>query len=425
MDEGDLIRLGLLLVAVLFSAFFSGSEAAFLSLDRGRVAQLQRSGGKRAERVARLANQPEKLFPTVLTGNNLANTTAAALGTTLAASFLSTNNAVIASTVVVTVVLLLFAETIPKTIAAKNSSRFAMATVAPLQLVEWLLYPVAWVLERLTGAVGRLFGVSGAAFVAEEEIRALIEAGRQAGAVEPTEAQMLEQVFRFGDSQLRETMTPRTEIVWIEKGASQREFLNTYREHAHTRFPVYEDSVENVLGTISVKDVVRAIASEELGPEDDVTRLVRPAHFVPETKLVGELFQELRGSGYQMVMAVDEFGGIAGLVTLKQMLEEIVGRVGEEGGGEEQEYQAIDANTYQVEGGMHVDEANEHLAIDIPDGDYETVAGFLLVRLGHIPTVGEFVYHRGFLLEVTEMRGAKIEQLKVTRVATPVGEEEP
>ena len=344
MDEGDLIRLGLLLVAVLFSAFFSGSEAAFLSLDRGRVAQLQRSGGKRAERVARLATQPEKLFPTVLTGNNLANTGAAALGTTLAASFLSTNNAVIASTVVVTIVLLVFAETIPKTIAAKSSSRFAMVTVAPLQLVEWLLYPAVWLLERLTGAVGRLFGVSGAAFVAEEEIRALIEAGRQAGAVEPTEAQMLEQVFRFGDSQLRETMTPRTEIVWIEKGASQREFLSTYREHSHTRFPVYEDSVENVLGTISVKDVVRAMASEELGPEDDVTQLLRQAHFVPETKLVGELFQELRGSGYQMVMAVDEFGGIAGLVTLKQMLEEIVGRVGEEGREEEQEFQAIDAN---------------------------------------------------------------------------------
>ena len=424
MDEGDLIRLGLLLVAVLFSAFFSGSEAAFLSLDRGRVAQLQRSGGRRAERVARLANQPEKLFPTVLTGNNLANTAAASLGTTLAASFLSINNAVIASTVVVTVVLLLFAETIPKTIAAKNSSRFAMATVGPLKLVEWLLYPVAWVLERLTGAVGRLFGVSGAAFVAEEEIRALIEAGRQAGAVEPTEAQMLEQVFRFGDSQLRETMTPRTEIVWIEKGASQKEFLSTYREHAHTRFPVYEDSVENVLGTISVKDVVRAIASEELGPEDDVTRLVRPAHFVPETKLVGELFQELRGSGYQMVMAVDEFGGIAGLVTLKQMLEEIVGRVGEEGMQAEEEFQAIDANTYQVDAGMNVDEANEHLGLELPDGRYETIAGFMLVRLGHIPKVGEFVHHHGFLLEITEMRGVKITQLKVTRVATPVKKEE-
>ena len=173
-----------------------------------------------------------------------------------------------------------------------------------------------------------------------------------------------------------------------------------------------------------MKDVVRAMAAGELKPEDDATRLLRPAHFVPETKQVGDLFQELQGSGYQIVMAVDEFGGIAGLATFKQMLEEIMGRVGEEGHQEEQEFQVIDANTYEVEGGMHVDEANEHLAIEIPDGDYETVAGFLLVRLGHIPTAGEFVRYGGFVLEVTRMRGVKIEQLKLTKIASPVAEGE-
>ena len=367
MDGSDQIRLALFLVAILLSAFFSGSEAAFLSLDRGRVARLQRTGAKRADRVARLANRPEKIFPTVLTGNNLANTAAAALGTALAASFLSTNNAVIASTVAVTIVLLIFSEAIPKTIAAKNSARFAMLAIAPLQTVGTLLYPAVWILERLTGAIGRLFGVGGAE-IAEEEIRALIEVGRRAGAVEPTEAQMLEQVFRFGDRQLREVMTPRTEIVWIEKGTTLNQFLELYRQHSHTRFPVYEESVDNVLGTVFVKDVVRALAAEELGAQDDVTRLLRPAHFVPETKLVGQLFRELKGSGYHMVMVADEFGGVAGLATLKQMVEEIVGRVGEEGGEAEQELQAIDAHTYQVDGGMRVDEVNEQLAINIPEG---------------------------------------------------------
>ena len=422
MDGSDIVRLTLLLVAILFSAFFSGSEAAFLSLDRGKAARLQRRGAKRADRVARLANQPEKLLPTVLTGNNLVNTAAAALGTAIAASYLSANSAVIASTVVVTILLLVFAEAIPKTIAAKNPERFALTTVAPLQLAEAVLFPAVWAVERLTSAVGRLFGVSGAAMVAEQEIRALVDLGRAEGALEHSEADLVERVFRFGDRQLREIMTPRTEIVWIEKGTTLEGFLQTYRHHSHTRFPVSEEGVDNVTGTLSVKDVVRAIATDQLSPNDDVTQLVRSAHFVPETKLVGQLFTELRQSGFQMVMVANEFGGVAGLVTLRQMAEEVVGRVGEEGGEEDLEFQVIDAHTYQVDGGMHIDEANEQMGLDIPEGDYETVAGFLLASMGRIPQQGERIHHQGFLMEVSEMRGVKIEQLKVTRVSRPVRE---
>lgn len=423
MDGSDVVKLVLLLVALLFSAFFSGSEAAFLSLDRGKAARLQKSGVKHADRVARLANQPEKLFPTVLTGNNLVNTAAAALGTTIAASFLSSNKAVIASTLVVTILLLIFAEVIPKTIAAKNPERFALTAVAPLRLVETLLFPAVWALERLTGAVGRLFGVSGTAMVAEQEIRALVDLSRDEGGLEHAEADLVERVFRFGDRQLREIMTPRTEIVWIEKGTTLEGFLQTYQQHSHTRFPIFEGDVDNVTGTLSVKDIVRAIAGNQLCANDDATQLVRPAYFVPETKLVGQLFAELRQSGYQMVMVADEFGGVAGLVTLKRMAEEVVGRVGEEGGEEDLEFQVIDAHTYQVDGGMHIDEANEHMGMDIPEGNYETIAGFLLAGLGHIPQQGERMHHQGFLIEVSEMRGVKIEQLKVTRVSKPVAGE--
>jgi CBS domain containing-hemolysin-like protein len=419
MDGSDLVRFLLLLVTLVLSAFFSGSEAAFLSIQRGKLAHLTRSGVKGADKVAQIAGHPEKLLPTVLTGNNLVNTAAAAIGTAFAMSFMEPTNAVVVATIVVSVLLLVFSETIPKTIAARNSERFAIRVVGPLRLAEAALLPAVWILERLTRAVGRVFGVSDAAMVAEEEIRALIDAGREVGVVEPSEAEMLERVFRFGDRQLREMMTPRIEVIALEKGATLEEFLGVYSEHSHTRFPVYADSVDNVVGTVSVKDVVRAIATGEIAAKDDATRLLRPAYFVPETKLVGELFGELRGTGYQMVMAADEFGGVAGLVTLKQMVEEIVGRVGEEGVPNEEEFQAIDSNTYQVEGGMHIDEANEALGLGVPDGPYETIAGFMLGRLGHIPTVGEHVQHNGFLLEVTEMQRVRIEQVKVTRVARP------
>ena len=419
MDGMVIAWLVLLVLALLASAFFSGTEAAFLSVQRGKLAHLVQSGVKGAEKASRLAGNPEKLLPTVLTGNNLVNTAAAALGTAMAVTYMSPGIAVIVSTAGVTVLLLIFSETIPKTVAAKNAERFAINAVRPLQFAESLLFPVVWVLERLIRIIGRLFGVSGLNMVAGEEIRALISASSKAGEVEPEEALMLEKVFRFGDRQLREVMTPRTEIIALEKGATLQDFMSVYGQHSHTRFPVYEGSVDNILGTLSVKDVLQSMVKGEMDADDDVTQLLRDAYFVPETKNAADLFQELRQSGYQLVMVADEFGGVAGLVTLKQLVEEVVGRVGEEGSIEDEEFLAIDANTYQVDGGMRVDEANERMNVGIPDGGYETVAGFMLSRLGHIPTESEQIHYNGFLLEVVEMQGVKIEQIRVTRVASP------
>ncbi len=422
MEGSDVARLVLLLVALLLSAFFSGSEAAFLSIQRGRLAYLTKNGVKGADKVALIAGHPEKLLPTVLTGNNLVNTAAAVLGTALAMSFLEPNIAIVAATAGVTILLLVFSEIIPKTVAARNAERFAIIVVGPLLLAEALLLPAVWVLRRLSNSVGRLFGASDAAMFAEGEIRALIDTGREDGAVEPSEARLLENVFRFGDRQIREVMTPRTEIISLEKGATLEIFLGVYQDHSHTRFPIFDGTVDNVIGTLSVKDVVRAMTAGDIGPEDDVTDVLREAYFVPETKLVGQLFDELRQSGYQVVMVADEFGGLAGLVTLKQMVEEIVGRVSDEGVQESEEYQAIDSNTFQADAGMHVEEANAQLALGIPEGEYETLAGFLLTRFGHIPREEEYIHHNGFQLQVVEMKGVRIEQVRVTRVARPDAE---
>lgn len=420
MQGSDVIKLALFVTTLLLSALFSASEAAYLSIQRGRLAYLMKSAPEKYRRVHRLATHPERLLPTVLTGNNLVNTAAAALGTSMALSLLeSPNAAVIASTGVVTILLLVFGETLPKAIATRHPVGVATAVIVPLNIVEIIMLPPIWLLEKLIKAVARLLGVQQAGLVSEGDIRALIDLGQEEGVVESTEADMLHQVFRFGDQQLREIITPRTEIVGVEKGARLEEFLNLYQQHSHTRFPVFEGSLDNILGTVSVKDVVRAMAAGEIGPQDDVTSLLRPAYFVPEAKPVGELFREIKGSGYQMVIAADEFGGVAGLATVKQMIEQIVGPVGEEGVQEEEEFQVIDTDIYQLDAGMSLEEVNARLPMNIPQANYETVAGFMLARLGHIPKQGERVYHNGFLLEVAEMRGVKIEQIKVTRAARP------
>ena len=413
MDTGDIIRLVLLGVAVLLSAFFAAAEAAFLSVQRGRLAALISDKVKGAETVERIASHPEKLLPTVLTGNNLVNVAAAALGMALATSYLSPNWAVGASIGGVTVLLLLFGEILPKTIAAKNAEGLALALVRPLLAAQVLFFPIVWVLEKYSNMVARFFGLSGTRLVTEEEIRALIDVAETEGVVEKGEAEMLERVFHFGDRQVREVMTPRTDIVWLEMGIALRDFLSIYARTTHTRFPVFEGDRENVVGILSIKDLLEEVAQGNIQPDDTVTTALRPVHFVPEAKPVDQLFDELRQTGQQMAITVNEHGGVAGLVTLKQLLEVIVGPVGEEGEPVEEEFVAIGEGRFDVSAGMSILEANEKLGMNLPEGDYQTLAGFILEHLSHIPQEGEAFRYGNMRIEVKEMWGVKIQRVEV------------
>ena len=423
MDGDDLIRLILLAVAFLLSAFFSGSEAAFLSIQRGRIASMVRSKAKGADRVERIAGRPEKLLPTVLTGNNLVNVMAASIATSIAASYLSPAWAVIVATAGVTFLLLVFAEMLPKTIASRRAEETAILIVRPLEFAQLLFFPLVWALERLSSTVARLVG-SGEPRVTEEEIRSLIDVAETEGGMESSEAQMLERVFHFGDRQVEEVMTPRTEIAWVEKGSTLDEVLAIYANSTHTRFPVFENNQENIVGVLSIKDLLEEMAQGRLHSVDVATNVLRPHYFVPETKLVGPFFNEMRDTGRQMAICVDQHGGVAGLVTLKSLLEVIVGPVGEEGEPAEKEYAPMGPGWFNLSGGMSVQEANENLNLDLPDGDYQTVAGFVLKHLGRIPEEGDTLQYNGLRLEVKEMHRFKIERIEVSwdeaNVAGPV-----
>ena len=419
MDTSDVIRLVLLGLAVLLSAFFAGSEAAFLAVQRGRLAALVLDRVKGAERVEEIASHPEKLLPTVLTGNNLVNVAAAALGTTLAGSYLSPNWAVGASVGGVTVLLLLFGEILPKIIAAKNAESLALKLVRPLQTTQLLLYPIVWVLERYSRMIEQIFGLSGSRLVTEGEIRALIDVAETEGSVEKGEAEMLEKVFRFGDHSVGDVMTPRTEITWVEVNTTFQEFLAIYARTTYTRFPVFDRDRENIVGTLSAKDLLEAVAQGTIQPQDSVTTVLRPAHFVPEAKPVDELFDELRELGQQMAITVNEHGSVAGLVTLKQLLEVIVGSVGEEGEPVKEEFVSIGLGQFDVSAAMSILEANEDLGINLPEGNYQTLAGFVLDQLGHIPQEGESFRYGAMRLEVKAMAGVKIERVEV-RILGPL-----
>ena len=413
MDTSDVIRLVLLGLAVLLSAFFAGSEAAFLSVQRSRLAALILDKVKGAERVEKRASKPETLLPTVLTGNNLVNVAAAALGTTLAGSYLSPNWAVGVSVGAVTVLLLLFGEILPKVIATKNAEGLALILVRPLQAAQILFFPIVWVLEIYSRMVGRIFGLSGSRLVSEREIRALIDVAEIEGGVEKGEAALLEKVFHFGDLRVGDVMTPRTEIIFVELSATLQDFLPIYARTTYTRFPVFDGDRENIVGILSVKDLLEAVAQGTIQLHDSVATALRPAHFVPETKPVDELFDELREVGQHMAITVNEHGGVAGVVTLMQLLEVIVGPVGEEGEPIEEEFVAVGQSQFDVLAAMSILEANENLDIDLPEGDYQTLAGFVLEQLGHIPQEGESFRYGEIELEVKEMQAVKIHRVEV------------
>ena len=417
-DSINTLYLILFFLCLLLSAFFSSAEVAFISLQKIRLRHLIHTGVAGAEQVARMTERPERLLTTILLGNNLVNTAAAALGTVIAIALLgSGGSSVLIATIAVTFMLLVFSEIAPKTIATRIGERLAFLYLRPMQALTWILLPITAVLGRIASGLARIIGGQPVprGLVSEGEIRTMISVGREEGAVEEAEADMAERVFRFGDREVREVMTPRPDIIWVEKGIKLDEFLTIYAQAPHSRFPVYDETVDNIAGILWIKDILLAQAEGSMDKESSVTELARPTHFVPESKPIGELFAEMQATRNQTAIIVDEYGGTAGLVTMEQLAEEIVGSLGDELTRGEKKFEAIDINTFQIDGGMRLEEANEELDLGLPEGDYETVAGFVLSLLGHIPKEGEQLKYRGLTLTITEMKGVKVEKLLVTK----------
>jgi putative hemolysin len=406
----------LIVAFVVLSGLFSSAETAFLSIQKVRLEHLVSTGVRGAGAVESMITRPEKFLSTILLGSGLVNTATAALVTTLAVSAWGGDGIVIA-TAITTVALLIFAETTPKTFAAQHAEKMALLMVRPLQALSWLLTPFVAALSWIAAGFARIFGGTAARTLASpEEIQHMITVGRRAGTVEEHEAKLLHKVFEFSDRPVYEVMVPRPEVTAITEGSTIGDFLKVYMETPMSRFPVYRENMDNVVGTLAVKDVLMALAKDAAGETSTINELVRPAYFAPDSKHINDLFAEMRDKNYRMAIVVDEYGGTAGIVTLTRLVEEIVGEVGDELAGIEKDYQVINEYTFQIDGSMRIDEANEEMKLGLPEGeDYETVAGFILSVLGHIPRRHEQLRYGGLKMVITEMKGLKIEKVLLTK----------
>ena len=415
----------LFLISLGCAAFFCSAETAFIGIQKLRLQHLLQTGHPAAKKVARMLAQPERFLATVLLGINFFETAVATLGTIIAVSLIQNENwAIAVATVVITILTLVLAEFIPKSLAVRYGERLALRYVRPLEIVSFLLYPLVYILNRIGIRFSRLAEGSGMPrpTISEEEFRTAINIGQAEGVVEGHEAEMLHKVFEFTDRPVSKIMVPRTEIAWVEQGTKLKDFLELYAKGRYSRFPVYKDNTDNVVGMLHAKDVLLKLKDQVHSLDDVIDDLVRPAHFVPESKHLGELLAEMRDGGHHAVIVVDEFGGVAGMVTLGQLTEEIVGDIRDELTGTEKDFVVTGESTFQLDGAFRIEDANEELRLNLPPGDYETIAGFILSHLGRIPKQGEQFKYQNLKFVITEMRGMKIEKVIVTKeknVATP------
>ncbi|MBL7119489.1 MAG: HlyC/CorC family transporter [Dehalococcoidia bacterium] len=416
----------LLLISLVLSAFFSSSEIAYINLQRIRLKHLQDSGVPGASRVAKILESPERFLSVVLTSLSVTETVLVTCGSLLFVSLLGDATGTAVGIVVIAIVLLLFVKVVPKTIAAQHAESLALRYAPAIEVTSKVVSPVTTVLGWITARIPRpegartIFG----ALLSKEELHTAISMGEAGGAVDQSSAQMLKRVVKFGDRWVREVMIPRTEVVWVEQGATLADFQQVYSESPVLRYPIYEGNFDNVTGVLITRDVHVALAQGSIDQKSIITDFQRPVYFVPGTKLVGELFTEMRAKKFSMAVVVSEYGGTSGIVTIEELVEEIVGEVSEELVGADKGVEIISEHAIQIEANMRIDEANERLGLGLPEDEYETVGGFVLHMLGHLPEEGEHVTYGNVRLMVTEVKGLRIVRLMVTKEVPEAGPEQ-
>ena len=389
MDTSVVIRSIVVLLLVLLSAFFSSAETAMTTVSRIRVQSLAEQGDKRAALLERIIADSGKMLSTILIGNNIVNMAVSALVTTLTIDVLG-SRFVGAATGLLTLVILLFGEITPKSMAAVHAERFALSYARSIYGLLILLTPVVFVVGKLSGGIIRLFGIDPNAKsspLTEHELRTLVNESQKDGVIEREEKQMIYNVFDFGDSTAKDVMIPRVDMTFVEVNCTRQELLDIFREDRHTRFPVYEEDTDNVIGTINIKDLI-------LLPEEEgfsIRSILREPYFTYEYKATADLMIEMRKASVNLAIVLDEYGTTAGLVTLEDLLEEIVGEIRDEYDEDEKEdLTAIQpGREYAASGSARLEDINEALGTALSSGEYDSIGGFIIEQLDSLPVEGQ------------------------------------
>ena len=420
-----------LFILILLNAYFAATEIAFISLNDAKIEKQAKEGDKKAKQIQKMLNNPSKFLATIQIGITLAGFLSSAFASDTFAGMLAPilykwmpfmsietwqNISIIIITIILSFFTLVFGELVPKRLAMKYYEKISFATIGVIKSISVVTGPFVKLLTWATNIVSKFFGVGEQEeeIVTEEEIKMMVNQGEEKGSIEENEKELINNVFEFNDIIASEIMTYRTDIYAIEINEDIYGILDEIDEYKYSRIPVYEETIDDIKGILFLKDILKLVSTRK---EFKIADIMREAYFVPESKPIDEIFEELQANKMQMAIVVDEYGGTAGLLTMEDILEELVGNIFDEYDEEEVEYKRLDDNTYLIDGSVSLYEMKKILNIELPEGDYETLSGYLIDKLGRLPEENEHpvIEDEHLTYKIEEYEDRRIKWVKVCK----------
>ena len=427
-----------LFILILLNAYFAATEIAFISLNDAKVEKQAKEGNKKAKQIQKMLKNPSKFLATIQIGITLAGFLSSAFASDAFAGMLAPklnewmpfisiavwqNISIVIITIILSFFTLVFGELVPKRLAMKYYEKISFVTIGVIKAISVITAPFVKLLTWSTNIVSKIFGVSEQEeeIVTEEEIKMMVDQGEEKGSIEENEKELINNVFEFNDIVASEIMTHRTDMYAIEINQDLYELLDEIDEYKYSRIPVYSESIDNIEGILFLKDILKLVSTRK---EIKIADIMREAYFVPETKPIDEIFEELQANKMQMAIVVDEYGGTAGVLTMEDILEELVGNIFDEYDDIEFEYKKLDDNTYLIDGSVSLYELKKILDVEIPEGDYETLSGYLIEKLGRLPEEGEYpiIEDDKLTYKIQEFEDKRIRWVKVCKNKQEINE---
>ena len=409
METSDIIQLVIVIILLSASAFFSSAETALMTSNKLKMRNLAENGYKRAAKVLKVTENTDKMLSAILIGNNIVNLTASSISTALTLKIFGSRLVGIA-TGILTFLILVFGEITPKNVASKNAENMALAYIGVISFLVTLLTPVIFIVNTVAKFVISIFNKNGDDnnAVTEEELRAMVEYSHEEGVIENEEKKMIVNVVDFGDTVAGDIMVPRVDMVMVDEKSSYEEILQVFREERYTRIPVYEETPDNVIGILNVKDFLLIEDKENFVMKE----LLREPLYTYEYKKTSALMMDMRKTGANIVIVLDEYGITAGLITLEDMLEEIVGEIRDEFDADEDEgITKVSDLEYLIDGSTNLDDINDRIGLSLSSEEYESIGGLIMEKLGRLPVEGEIINFDNIVLTVKKMDHARIEKV--------------
>lgn len=410
----SLIQIVILGILLIGSGFFSASETALMSLSKIRIRHMKEEGVKGAKLVSNLIEDPNSLLSSILVGNNVVNIAATSISTSLFIALMDGPQGVPIATAVMTILVLIFGEITPKTIAANNSEKVSLLVAKPIKLIIFILTPIVWVFNIITGIIFKLFGIKNKGaqpYITEEELKTMVNVSHEEGVLEIEERQIINNVFQFGDMQAKEAMIQRLDMVAVDSEDSYDEIIEMFKNEKLSRIPVYKDSIDNIIGILNIKDVI-FLTDDEI-EEFNIEKYIREPFFTYEFKKITQLLEEMKIEKSQMAIVVDEYGGTAGLITIEDLVEVIVGDIEDEYDEEDDEIQVIKEDEYVVEGSTKISDVNELIGVKLESEEFDSIGGYIIGYLRRLPEENEVIEVENIKLCIESLDKNRIMKIRI------------